>query len=364
MAITNALDDVLKPLDAARRELLLGAWRVPWIGRLLRHREMRIPAIASISVVVAFGLTCFAPGLLFVLGPALLGVPHVASDIRYLVLRRDLPPRWIALVTAGCATLLALRIIEVLAPHGLRFAALEAGLGWGLALAGATMGALGARDGGGLRRCALAATILGGALLVALRWPLQARMALAYGHNIVALVLWFFLFRHRKAYALAPLALVAAGTAVLFTGVTLSWLRADGPFTLTFMDEALASTRFLPESVGLALGLTYVFQQAVHYSAWLTWIPQEETRSGATLTFRMSMRAARRDFGGWGLAAVCVLAATVVLLSFVAVHRTRALYLSLATFHAYLEIASLAFFMTRAGKRTGVVDRSPSLPHP
>ena len=49
-----------------------------------------------------------------------------------------------------------------------------------------------------------------------------------------------------------------------------------------------------------------------------------------------------------GMALVVGAAALVLVLSIASVHRTRALYLSLATFHGYLEIASLAFLATRA----------------
>ena len=44
---------------------------------------------------------------------------------------------------------------------------------------------------------------------------------------------------------------------------------------------------------------------------------------------RMSLRAARRDFGLAGMALVVGAAALVVVLSIASVHRTRALYLSL-----------------------------------
>ena len=105
--------------------------------------ETRVPALASIVAVLAFVATCVAPGLLFVLGPALLGVLHVASDVRYLVLRRDLPRGSIITVVAGCGALLAIRVLEVAGLQRLPFATIEVGLGWGLGVVGAMTGALG-----------------------------------------------------------------------------------------------------------------------------------------------------------------------------------------------------------------------------
>jgi hypothetical protein len=202
-------------------------------------------------------------------------------------------------------------------------------------------------------RAVMIAVPLLATMMASLRHPWEARAALAYGHNVVALVLWIVLFRSKRWYALVPLLVVAAATVVLLGGSTIRWMRLDGPWAIAFIDEALAVGRRLPDQKALGLGLSYVFLQAVHYSIWMLWIPREETR-GAPLTFRMSWRSARRDFGVAGLAVTLGAAALVIALSIVAVHRTRALYLSLATFHGYLEIAALAFLMARPGSQRGL----------
>jgi hypothetical protein len=347
MTVASLVDASLRPLDAARRGLIVRAFAVPWLARLLRSRDTRVPLLASIGVITAFALTIVAPGLLFVLGPALLGVLHLASDVRYLVLRQDLPRRWIVAVVGLCAALAAVRVLEIAGVRAHGLATIEAGLGWGFGITGACMGLWAASDRGAWVRGALAALPLCAVMVLALAHPVEARAALAYAHNVVALVLWFVLFRHKRSYALVPLALALAASLALASGATLPWLRGDAPWTFTFMDETLAAARRFPERTALGLGLSYVFLQAVHYAAWLTWIPQEETRSSATLTYRMSVRAAHRDFGTAGLLLVLGAAAVVIVLSFVAVHRTRAVYLSIAAFHAYLEIASLAFLLVR-----------------
>jgi hypothetical protein len=298
-------------------------------------------------VIVAFVLTAFAPGVLFVLGPALLGVPHVASDIRYLVLRQDLPRAWIAVIVASSGFLIALRALEALAPHALPFAHAELATGWAWALGGVLFGAWNTRSTASLRRASQIAPVILLLAVLALSHPAAARGLFAYVHNLVAPVIWLLLFRRRKMGALVPLAVIAFGLAAITAGLTLPLLHADNPWTSRLLAESENATRGAAPATSMIVGLSYTFLQAVHYSIWLTWIPAEEIRGDRTLTFRMSARSARRDFGPLGMALIAVMALLVVGASFVAIHRTRALYLSLATFHGYLELACLAFAWTR-----------------
>jgi len=62
---------------------------------------------------------------------------------------------------------------------------------------------------------------------------------------------------------------------------------------------------------------------------------------------RMRARALYRDLGRSGVAVAAVAAAVMVVASFAAVHSTRAVYMSLAAFHGWLEMAALAFFVAR-----------------
>src|SRR5262245_3420159 len=65
--------------------------------------------VAGLAVLCATALV--APALLLVWMPILLGVPHVASDIRYLVL--PLPRRQLAVAIIASAALVALRAASV-----------------------------------------------------------------------------------------------------------------------------------------------------------------------------------------------------------------------------------------------------------
>ena len=103
----------------------------------------------------------------------------------------------------------------------------------------------------------------------------------------------------------------------------------------------------MPQRTALALGVVYVLLQAVHYTVWLALIPKDDARAEGTLSFSMSAAlprarlphpVARRD----RRCSPPVLGA-----SFLDVHRTRQLYLSLATFHGYLELAAGTFLVVR-----------------
>jgi len=344
---TAFLETALRPLDVARRELLVRGSRWPWLGRALRRWETRAPLLVCVSVTFAFVMTCFMPSLLFVLGPALLGVLHVASDVRYLVLRQQLPRHWVVSVLVVSSILVSSRIAELCFPRALPFAHVEVAVGWSWAIAGAWFGAAVIRR---WERAVLLTLPLAAIAFFSVKHPATARALFAYGHNLVALVAWKMLCRRRGIHTSWPLLLVASMSAVLATGFTLPALHSGAPWSGRLMDEAIAVAPRLDARTASTVGLTYVFLQAVHYSVWLVFIPQEQLRGEATLTFRMSARSAVRDFGSWGSASIALAAAAVLAFSLVSVRRTRGIYLSVATFHAYLEVACLAFLWARGRK--------------
>jgi hypothetical protein len=313
---------------------------------VLRRTDSRVLLLASAGILLAFALTSWVPGLLFVVGPAILGVPHVASDVRYLVIRQDLPRRWVLFVTLGSAALFGLRLLEVTAPAALAFAPLEVALGWTWVVAGALLGTSEARDAGRWRS-ALLPLALGATGAWAIGHPHLARGLLAYAHNLVGVAIWVVLFRRRRGSAFVPLLLMGACASFLMGGALLVSRSPGGPWVARLLEEARLAAPGLSERSTIALALGYVFLQAVHYSVWLSWIPQEAVGRDATLTFAMSVRSARRDFGALGLWAIALAGTAVMALSVVSPHRTRGVYLSLVTFHAYLELACFAFLVAR-----------------
>jgi hypothetical protein len=342
------LDRAAAPLDRLRRAVLLGLVRAPTVGRLLARRDGRLMLHSLAASGVAFALAVLCPGVLFVAGPAVFGVAHVAADARYLVLRRSLPRWWAAVLAAGCAALFVLRALESAFPAAWPFAATELAVGWGWAFAGAIAGVVAARDGRATARAAVVAPVVAALGGLAVTHPHLARLVFAHVHNVVALALWVFLFRARRRFALPALALLAVGSALLLSGVALPWVRFDGPGAVRLVDESLfAWPAWMPQRTALALGVVFVMLQAVHYSVWLAFIPQDDVRSQGTLSFRMSLRALTRDFPPALLAGVVVLGVVVLGASCLDVHRTRQLYMSLATFHGYLELAAATFLVVR-----------------
>jgi hypothetical protein len=345
-AAEKALERAVAPLDGVRAALLRALLAVPPVGRLLTTRDRRVALWATVHALGALALTVCFPMLLFVLGPVLLGVAHVAADVRYLVLRRGLPSFWKNAVWIGCAVLVGLRIAEELGFRGslaMRVELLSAVL-WTLLALGA--GALAAKSS----RRAIAALPVVAALGVACwLWPAGVRLVFVHLHNVFAIVLWLALFRSRPRAAWIPL-IVIAGATLWLLGAPLGPSEATGgiyAFKLHLFAASDWLAPGLPHQLAIGLTLTYVFLQSVHYSAWLVLIPQEDVRAQGTLTFKMSARSLLGDFGLAGVAAISIAALAVLAGALFDVHRSRALYLSLAMFHGYLEVALLAFFWAR-----------------
>lgn len=344
MSAEAIVSRAVAPLDGARRVALRWALSLAPLHRLLTRRDHRVQLWAVCHALLAFALVATFPMLLFVLGPVLLGVVHVAADVRYLVLRRRLPRSWLTWVWIGCCALLALRILEETRLFGVGIMRAEqlVACGWvGLALWA------GARGAGSPRRALYAVPLV--AVLAGLCWvyPLWVRLAFVHSHNVIAIVVWLALFRSRLRSAVLPLLVIAGLTLALMSTKTYAVAQASGGLVsfdlhlLTVTDWIAPGLR--PEhAVGLTL--TYVFLQSVHYSTGLLLIPQEDSRSEGTTTFRMSVRSLFADFGTLGVLVIAGLALTVIAGALWDVHRARGMYLSLAMFHGYLELALLAYF--------------------
>lgn len=352
MSETQLADRLLAPLDGVRRLAFEGARQVPGLAPWLLRRDRRLAAQSSLGVALLFAITLAAPGALYVIGPAIFGVAHVASDVRYLVLRRDVPRPWVSIVLVASLLMVLLRAAPFLGLGHSQLPRAEVIIGWGWAIVGALYGAHAGRRP--WRALALAALLL---VIMAAAWqaPGRATLVFAYAHNLVALVLWVLLFRRRRAFALPALALTALGASLLASGALFGAFapvaRAAqsplGAWASRLFDDARMTLPGLTEPTAIGVALSYVFLQALHYSVWLAWVPQDDARGEGTLSFRMSFRSLTRDFGPAGLALVAALALVVAGASLLSPHQTRALYLSLATFHGYLEVSALAFFLAR-----------------
>jgi len=355
MSFLSAAERLSEPLDWCRRGWFRWLVQSDFVRATLAHRDRRIATIACVSVVVAaFGAVYF-PVLLFTLGPIVLGVAHVAADVRYLVLRRKLARWWQNTVWFGCAALIAVRVAEELGwlRHAERIEFGTAAAFIGLAVFAAL------RERGSVARALLAGALLVIATTCALSQPKPTRYLFLHAHNLIAILAWAMLFRTSKRWLLAPFSLIVGGALLLGSGALFQQTLAS-PFAASFHLHVLAVSDWVAPFADprLAVGVTtsYLFLQSVHYSAWLSWIPQEEQPKRGTPTFRMSVRSLFADLGASRVAAVGIAASAVLIGAYFNVHRARGLYLSLATFHGYLELALLSFFWVRGAKhaeRTG-----------
>lgn len=340
-------EQLLLPVDRARaalnRFVLTSA-----LGRGLIRKETRIGAQAVAGIGVAFLLTALAPLLLFAVAPVVLGVPHLAADLRYLVLQPRYRPLVRVLLVAGCVPFVLLRGLPCIGVPIARAAPMEMAFATLCLGAAAIASALGAGRARRLLFVLPAVLALG---LVASRHADGARIVFAHAHNVVAIVVWGLLFRARRGArralvlpvactAVATLALVGLGLA---RGPALAATSAFG-VQLGTIGGWLAPG--LPQRAAVALVLSYVFLQSVHYSIWLGLIPAETVRGEAARSFRMSLRALLRDFGALGLLAVAIVSAATIALGTRDLTRTRDAYLTLSAFHGYLELAVLVIALS------------------
>lgn len=347
-ALSPALvaERLVSPLDWCRRGWFRWLLRSHFLRATLVNRDRRIATLACVNVVLAAIGALYLPTLLFTLGPVLLGVAHVASDVRYLVLRGKLARWWQNVIWLGCLALFGLRALAELQPL-LHVERLELA-------AAAALGAVallaGARQGGSILRAASGVGVLVPLATVALNNPGVAQLVVLHAHNLVGLLAWAVLFRVCRRWLVGPLLLIFAVAALLTSGV-LFRQTLTSPFAAFSHLHVLAVAAWVAPfaNVRTAIGLTtaYVFLQSVHYSVWLSWIPQEQQQSRGTPTYRMSVRSLFADLGTPGVVAIVLAAAAVLLAACFDLHRARSVYLSLATFHGYVELALLAFFWVR-----------------
>jgi hypothetical protein len=319
-------------------------------------------------VVLAFGAAVYAPALLFFALPLLFGVPHVAADLRHLVLRRDLPVSWRRNVWLGCAALLAVRGLDAWHASS-RTAGIEALLAviWALL---AIQTAAGSDPSVARSRVAVGLVLAAG--LTALHYPRGTRLVLLHAHNVVALLAAGFVFRARgRGFLLAALG-IAAVALLLASGVLFrvslsasSSLQSWLPVQLPEIGEQVAPGLRGDRAIGVASA--FLFLQAVHYVTWLRLIPWRDRGRelaadpaggggsvgvGGWLLRRWS--SLRNDFGSWGLVAIAAASLAVLGAGSFQPGATRTLYLSLAGFHVYLELVMLLYFWVARGSARAV----------
>jgi hypothetical protein len=332
--------ELVATLDRVRGRTYGALLRVPGSRSIVAHKERRLSVLLAVGAVPAFVFALLLPSFSLVVAPLVLGVPHLAADLRYLILKRRWPKALLGVLLAGSVAVIAVRAAEL--TTGSSFARAEVSTAW-LWCVGAAALAWRARTW----KLVVAAGLL--ATLGAFAWlsPEVTRLVFGYAHNLIAIALWLTFFGGASRSAFLALALVGAATAALLFGGS-SYL----PFTQELLAHRLAplgdafapaSDWFALPSVGPGLGLgilsSFAFLQSVHYLLWLHVIPGQELPGNRTRSFAQSWQALRSDFGLGGLAVVAGLTMLTVSGIFVAPGSARTAYTSLSTFHGYVELA-------------------------
>ena len=360
MTTAALAERALRPLDELRR-LALRALGVDWpVARALAaRRSVRVPALLTVHALAALALSVLAPSFLLAVGPLVFGVPHLAADVRHLLVRRA-SPRWWLWASAGFA--LALIAVRAVAEAGVRRVPLS--LEHGLAAAWVMLGAVGGVMAGRHRAGARAWAVLAGAgalAAFAIAAPRTFRMALLHGHNLIAVIIWLVVFRRQWRLAWLPVAIVLAGAAALAGGIAVAMTVQHGALSVFGLHVFSAADWLAPgvsDTRALAITTSFAFLQSIHYAIWLIAVPAADRPGDGGRAWRTAGRDLRRDLRPAGLWLVVALAVLVAVAGVMNMEPTRRLFLSLATFHGWLELAAVAYLLARG--RAPVAARSAS----
>lgn len=325
-------ETLLTPADALRSAVLRAL--TPWLSPLYGDRARRVWWLAVVSIVAAFVATALVPLWSLALGPVVLGVPHLVSDVRYLVVKPGLHRLPLFVVLAGAPLLVT---------------SLGAGPEVGLFAIGPAVLA-----GGGLRASwRLLVTGVVAAALVA--WAVidgyRFQLVFVHAHNLVAVALWWSLSERRSSMAWVPLLTVAGAGIILLGGLDGLVTAAGGwsaPWTGTSFTEFVESSApGLDPTMAARLVLSFCFLQSVHYAVWLRLVPDDARTRPAPRTFVASWRALTVDFGAALLMVLLLVALGIAAWGVVDLVEARWGYLRLAAFHGYLELAIAARWFVR-----------------
>lgn len=341
-AAYSTLNRCAVALDRVRTRALGLSARTAGLRAFVVNKEARIAGLCLGHATLAALATLLCPSLLLVLGPVLLGVPHVASDIRYLVLRPTRARGFGMWVASFCALLIGVRVVELADLGDPAFARFE--------LALVTIWVVGALAWPGARWSWLRAGVVAGALglgAAALAQPSLARLVFAHAHNVIGLCVWYALFRPKRSWALLPLGWIALLTVLIYLGGGSIPEHVGWPewFDLHIQAASQWLAPGLPPAVQRGLVLSYAFLQSVHYAVWLIFIPQDAANSAGSPTFCSSLRSAWRDFRPLGVALIALGMLSVLGAACIDPLTTSAVYLFVTPFHGYLELVVLACWL-------------------
>lgn len=313
----------MRILDVARRTCL---WFLsPWISPLIRNRALRICVTACVGIVLAFLLSLSLPLWQLLLGPLLLGIPHVVGDIRYLLLHKCLHQQsWFW----WCGALPLLLYALTGAVH--------------YAMLGVFLASLHTQRKGVARYVAQSCALC--LFLMSLYWPRHFLFALLHGHNVIAIGIWWFWSRNRKYWESIPLLMCGfgcIGLIVFGTSRTLEFAYHPASLDMEYYHHAIAY--LAAEKWQTTTVLLFAFLQSVHYLVWIRLIPEEARKQPTPRGFRKSFDALSLDFGFLLLLCIGLVFIFFIGYGMFSPESARRDYLTLISFHGFLELFVLVY---------------------
>jgi hypothetical protein len=330
------------PLDIADRARALSIRMLgPFARPLLVPREARVAFYGLPLLATALAMSSLFPAWVVGFGPIVWGVPHVLSDIRYLVVRRGYHKRWLLVVPALASLALSY-------PFGLR-----------AALPGAAAVAVLSR-GAAWRKIAVLGA-LGGLGWLAFQYTRAADLTFVHAHNAVGFLLFFGWRKRAGAWHWAIGAAAAAGAlAIAFGLLDNAALSLPSPRGFVLEDVAFSVSPVYEGAWPMRFLLLYAFGQTAHYVVWMRLVPEEDRETGPR-SFRQSLRALRKDLGIWILGASLLTMIGLAIWAAYDVAEARLRYLHLAFFHGYLELIVGALWLTEGRGAAVIAARTSDL---
>ena len=338
--------------DRLRARFLALTLRIGLFDRIFRSRTKRLAAFFSLSFVIALTLALTVPLWVLLVGPLVLGVPHLVASLSFVprLTGAGKEAAGIGMAVRFGALFIAVAAMRLwsTAPGPAIFDRLPNGVEMAAMLIAG--GCLASASGAGFIRSACSAAILSALMAASLTAPASTLGALVLAHNFAGFIYWIARAptSNDRFVGLGALVLFAAATVAILAGVfdaALTW-RTSSIFGGALDDWSIGQT-ILPgtdRAIWWSRAVSaFALGQSLHYFVWLRAIPEQELPHQHPIGFSKSLRLLERDTGpavvygaAYGLAGLFVYAL------FKGWPEARLLYLTAAAFHGYFEIAGLA----------------------
>lgn len=345
---------MISNLDLIRSKVLKQTMQIALFDRIFRSRFLRLTILGLFAAMFYFLLSAYVPLWILLIGPALWGVPHLISSLRYNTLLgssitngKKLFYFQSALWFLVFVYRLSVDIFLIDLPLSQQPFLFE-----GLALILSFLFQVFLLGKISLRSV-LYFLIFSLFLLITHDHPIEVALTLLIGHNYVPLFTWFQSCQQKKdLYVfLTVTTIYILLSFTLFFGLHESIYTYFKPqMTLPLLNWNFMSI-FEPYGADLVdrafwfrIVSLYAFSQSIHYFIWLKAIPENYQQQQYPPSFRYSLQKLLSDFGATSL--VFLLGLTVVGCGywfFFEYQSARIIYFAIASYHGFMEISCLPF---------------------